>query len=84
MRAVYEITISQKKEWILDGDTVTYGSVSELGAILRYDIEQEKNFSYANLDMSETIRHLAIFVARLWQIHVFGEGNTRTTAVFFY
>ena len=76
----YNIT---KKEWILDGDTVTYGSVSELGAILRYDIEQEKNFSYANLDMSETIRHLATFVARLWQIHVFGEGNTRTTAVFF-
>ena len=76
----YNIT---KKEWILDGDTVTYGSVSELGATLRYDIEQEKNFSYANLDMSETIRRLAIFVARLWQIHVFGEGNTRTTAVFF-
>ena len=76
----YNIT---KKEWILDGDTVTYGSVSELGATLLYDIEQEKTFSYANLDMSETIRHLATFVARLWQIHVFGEGNTRTTAVFF-
>lgn len=76
----YNIT---KKEWILDGDTVTYGSVSELGATLLYDIEQEKNFSYANLDMSETIRHLATFVARLWQVHVFGEGNTRTTAVFF-
>ena len=27
--------------------------------------------------------HLAIFVSRLWQIHIFGEGNTRTTAVFF-
>ena len=76
----YNIT---KKEWILDGDTVTYGSVSELGATLLYDIEQEKTFSYADIDMSETIRHLAIFVASLWQIHVFGEGNTRTTAVFF-
>ena len=76
----YNIT---KKEWILDGDTVTYGSVSELGTTLLYDIEHEKEFSYANLDMSETIRHLATFVARLWQIHVFGEGNTRTTAVFF-
>ena len=31
----------------------------------------------------ETIHHLAVFVSRLWQIHVFGEGNTRTTAVFF-
>ena len=33
--------------------------------------------------MEEIIHHLAIFVSRLWQIHVFGEGNTRTTAVFF-
>ena len=29
------------------------------------------------------IHHLAIFISGLWQIHVFGEGNTRTTAVFF-
>ena len=26
---------------------------------------------------------MAIFISRLWQIHVFCEGNTRTTAVFF-
>ena len=24
-----------------------------------------------------------MFISRLWQIHVFGESNTRTTAVFF-
>ncbi len=29
------------------------------------------------------IRHLAVFISRLWQIHAFAEGNTRTTAVFF-
>ncbi|MBQ8822787.1 MAG: cell filamentation protein, partial [Lachnospiraceae bacterium] len=23
------------------------------------------------------------FISGLWQIHIFGEGNTRTTAVFF-
>ena len=28
------------------------------------------------------IEHLAQFVSYLWQIHIFGEGNTRTTAVF--
>ena len=33
--------------------------------------------------MNEIIHHLAVFVSRLWQIHIFGEGNTRTTAVFF-
>ena len=33
--------------------------------------------------MDEIIHHLAVFVSGLWQIHVFEEGNTRTTAVFF-
>ena len=32
--------------------------------------------------MDEIVEHLAIFIANLWQIHVFEEGNTRTTAVF--
>ncbi len=46
-------------------------------------LQREKKFSYKNLSMEEIIHHLAFFVSRLWQIHVFGEGNTRTTAVFF-
>ena len=68
---------------MLDGATVIYGIASELKATLEYDINQEKNFSYKGLSMNEIIHHLAVFISRLWQIHVFGEGNTRTTAVFF-
>ena len=76
----YNIT---KKEWVLDGATVMYGSASELRATLEYDFSQEKDFSYKGLSMDEIIHHLAVFVSRLWQIHIFGEGNTRTIAVFF-
>lgn len=76
----YNIT---KKEWVLDGATVVYGSASQLKATLEYDFSQEKEFSYKNLMMDEIIHHLALFISRLWQIHVFEEGNTRTTAVFF-
>ena len=76
----YNIT---KKEWVLDGATVMYGSASELRATLEYDFSQEKDFSYKSLSMDEIIHHLAVFISRLWQIHIFGEGNTRTTAVFF-
>ena len=72
-----------KKEWVLDGSTVMYGSASELRVTLEYDFSQEKDFSYKWLAMDEIIHHLAVFVSRLWQIHIFGEGNTRTTAVFF-
>ena len=76
----YNIT---KREWVLDGETVMYGSASELRATFEYDFSQEKDFSYKGLSMDEIIHHLAVFISRLWQIHIFGEGNTRTTAVFF-
>lgn len=72
-----------KKEWVLNGDTVTYGNAADLMATLEYDLALERTFSYRGLGGAEIIEHLASFVARLWQIHVFDEGNTRTTAVFF-
>lgn len=75
----YNIT---KKEWVLDGETVIYGSASELERTLEYDFLREKEFSYKGLSMDEVIKHIADFIARLWQIHIFSEGNTRTTAVF--
>lgn len=75
----YDIT---KKEWVLDGDTVMYGAAFELRMALDYDFEQEREFDYKGLNMDQIVEHLAYFVSRLWQIHAFGEGNTRTTAVF--
>ena len=75
----YDIT---KSEWVLNGDTVTYGAAFELKTALEYDFEQERKFRYKNLSMDEIVRHITFFVSRLWQIHAFGEGNTRTTAVF--
>ena len=71
-----------KKEWVLEGDTVSYGGASELRETLDYDFSQEREFRYNGLTMDEVIHHLAVFISRLWQIHVFEEGNTRTTAVF--
>lgn len=76
----YNIT---KKEWVLNGATVLYGSATELRATLDCDFSEEKKFSYQDLSMDEIIRHLSEFISRLWQIHVFCEGNTRATAVFF-
>ena len=43
---------------------------------------QEREFSYANMNIDDAIRHLTRFCANLWQVHAFCEGNTRTTAVF--
>lgn len=71
-----------KKEWVLRGASVLYLHYGDLQQALDYDIEQERAFGYAGLTNVEIVKHIARFVAGLWQIHPFGEGNTRTTAVF--
>lgn len=75
----YDIT---KKEWVLEYDTVHYLNWEDLRRAIDYDIEQERNFSYKGLSSDELIAHVTRFVSGIWQIHAFGEGNTRTTAVF--
>ncbi|MBR4345195.1 MAG: Fic family protein [Lachnospiraceae bacterium] len=72
-----------KREWVLDGASVMYGGANELRETLEYDFNTEREFDYSGRTMSEIISHLTRFVSNLWQIHIFGEGNTRTTAVFF-
>ena len=75
----YNIT---KNEWVLGGKTVYYASADTISDTLAYDMGQEREFNYANMNIDEAIRHLTRFCANLWQVHAFCEGNTRTTAVF--
>ena len=75
----YNIT---KKEWVLKGNTVQYAGCYRLAETLAFDFGEEKEFSYAGLDMGGVVRHVAKFVSGVWQIHAFGEGNTRTVSVF--
>ncbi len=71
-----------KKEWVLRNDSVLYGRWQDLRMTVEYDLEQEQQFDYTALNKDQMIEHLAKFVSGLWQIHPFGEGNTRTTAIF--
>lgn len=71
-----------KKELVLKGESVRYEHAPLILPTLKYEFEQEDKFSYKNLTMDEMVKHISRFVANLWQVHPFGEGNTRTTAVF--
>ena len=71
-----------KNEWVLNGKTIYYASAGSVRETLEYDLAQERAFSYKDLSILQTSEHIARFASGLWQIHAFGEGNTRTTAVF--
>ena len=75
----YNIT---KKEPILNNDTIKYVNYQEIENYFEYDFKEEKEFDYSKLSKEELITHIAKFTSSIWQVHPFGEGNTRTTAVF--
>ena len=71
-----------KKEWVLEGDSVVYARWQDIRMTLQYDLDQERQFVYTGLEKDKMVEHIARFVSGLWEIHPFGEGNTRTTSIF--
>lgn len=75
----YNIT---KGEAVLNGDTVKYANYFEIQDILEYDFGMERQQRYSKMDKEQIVKRVCEFSSSIWQVHPFGEGNTRTTAVF--
>ena len=71
-----------KHERILNNDSVAYGDHKLLEQSLDYYITLEKNKNYKEMNIVDVINNITDFSSRIWQIHPFREGNTRTTALF--
>lgn len=71
-----------KAETILNGDTVDYQSYDLIEETLKYDFSEEKEIDYINMSQENLIDRISEFTSRIWQVHPFQEGNTRTTAIF--
>ena len=76
---LYDIT---KNEPILNNDTVNYQSYDMIEETLKYDFNEEKEQNYISFSEEQLIDRICEFTSRIWQVHPFQEGNTRTTAVF--
>ena len=75
----YNIT---KSEAVLNGDSVIYDDFRTVADSLTYDFQQESQFDYRGKSDIEVVKHIKTFISGIWQIHPFGEGNTRTITVF--
>ena len=70
-----------KQEGILNGDSVLYADPAAYDMSLRGAFASEVAKAYTTFSGDE-LKSFCHFVAFLWQIHPFAEGNTRTVAVF--
>lgn len=71
-----------KEEPVLGGDTIRYSSPGEIQKNAENAIEELSKFDWTSLGVNEKAKQFSRIIARLWQVHPFREGNTRTTILF--
>lgn len=71
-----------KKEPVLGGESVQYQDYGLIKESLEYDFAEERSVNYLALSQDKKVENIAKFTSRIWQVHPFYEGNTRTIAVF--
>ncbi len=79
---VFRLFNMTKDETILNDDTVNYQSYDMIEETLKYDFQEEKEQNYIDFNDEQLIDRICEFTSKIWQVHPFQEGNTRTTAVF--
>ena len=71
-----------KGERVLGGDTVRYADTNSIEAEMKAALKELNQVKWEVLDISETAELFSKLIAKIWQIHPFREGNTRTIITF--
>lgn len=71
-----------KGERVLGGDTVRYADTNSIEIEMEAALKELNQVNWEVLDISETAELFSKLVAKIWQIHPFREGNTRTIITF--
>lgn len=68
-----------KGERVLGGDTVRYAPYNQIQKQAELAFKELNEINWGKLSLDEKATLFAIQIAKIWQIHPFREGNTRTT-----
>lgn len=78
-----ERTISMSKsEDLLDGKSLKYEHHDRIESNIQYDIKELNETDWHNLSDEKKIDKFTKIILRIWEVHPFRDGNTRTTMVF--
>ncbi len=78
----YKLELLVKQEEVLNGDSVLYADPTLVEQSLRYLFEREREAGdYGLMLKGAELFRFTRFIALIWQVHPFQEGNTRTVAV---
>ena len=73
-----------KIEPVLNGLSVNYSDYRSIDKDLKNIQNEINSFDWNNSSKKELIHQIAVIIAKIWQVHAFREGNTRTICLFLY
>lgn len=73
-----------KTEAVLDGLSVTYSDFNSIKKDLAKIQREIDVFDWENSSKKEIVKKITVVIAKVWQVHAFREGNTRTICLFLY
>jgi cell filamentation protein len=71
-----------KGERVLGGDTVRYSKPDDIERDCTTVLKKLNDTNWTTLGVHETAETFTKLIAKLWQVHPFREGNTRTVITF--
>lgn len=71
----------RKREKLLAGQSVWYSNVTEIGNDLDNAFDEINKVNWASLSRENFAKQISRLFPKLWQVHPFREGNTRTTVM---
>ena len=71
-----------KEEPVLGGLSIDYSEVFDIPQDVKYVLERMRNKEWKTMDSHEIAMEFSKSLAKLWRVHPFREGNTRTTITF--
>ena len=73
-----------KEEPVLSGLSVEYSDCKSINKDLNRIQKDIDSFDWENESKKEVLSKIARVISRIWQVHAFREGNTRTICLFLY
>ena len=72
----------EKDEVVLGGLSVEYTEVFEVTREVEVVLEEMNGYMWEKASFEGIVKNFADFMARLWKVHPFREGNTRTIVLY--
>lgn len=72
----------EKAEDVLNGISVEYSDVFDIRRDVETALKKMDDFGWERASLEETTRRFSDYMAELWKVHPFREGNTRTMVTF--